>query len=686
MTLIILLLFTTIVLPIVVILFILMNRDAIGKARMQSPAISSGKVVHKDTRLYDSLSSLPLIGSYLSSIKERLASSSIQNEYTVRNKAVFIAFTSVAVAILSFVFASKLYSTSLYLKAVMLIFSIYLGNFTAHTLSGHNIKLLDKLSEFINDIKHHYHASWMVDESIYEATLSSSEEMERHGRELYNVITSSKSEKDLTEYYDRSPNKFLKILAGFSFLVKEYGDRKVNGVSLYIKNLNYIIEEIYLETIRRSQIEYWLKGLPLIALIPILFPPMIEKWMGDSFPASGEFFQSTAAFFLKNLILFLVAVCYLLVLQLKGFGNQNTPSKQAPNKSEQYILYSRPVKILVSHLLPKPGSHRYKRTVNLLGDSGTFISLESLYLRRLLCGIGALLLFITIFSSAHRVNINAIMNDPAYGIKKSNLYQMLGKLTPDEQASRDNINKYDAEMIRLLSGKLNIHTRKNAVEEIKAELDKRGYELGDTQLAAERIYNKTTATAQEHLKLWELLLSILTAYTFSFIPVWLLYFHKILRKADMQDEVFQFHTVILLLMHHESVDVRKVLEWMHQLSDVFREPINRCLNNFQEPRAALARLKKDVKFKEFVYLIENLEIASDRISIKEAFDSLELDRDFYRENRKETNKRTVNSRIELGKLIGFLPFYGVIILYLVIPLLLVSITSLRTIIEQLSTR
>ncbi|NJD01832.1 MAG: hypothetical protein FIA99_04380 [Ruminiclostridium sp.] len=682
---IILLLFFTVALPILIILWVIYYGNAITKQDTALNIRSGGKKGMKDAKTYNALSHLPVIGNYLTYLKSRLNTGTILDEYSSRNKAVYIALASVAAATVAFIIALRLYGTTFYMKAVMLIFSIYLGGFMANSLSGNSSRLLEYLSEFINDIKHHYHASGMVDESIYEAAVIAEPEMELYGKKLYRIINSSAGEKELEGYYERCPNKFLKILAGFSYMVKEYGDRKINGVSLCIKNLNYIIEEIYLEIVRKSQLAYWLKGLPLIAILPVLFPPWIEKWMSDSFPASGEFFRSSTAFLLKNLVLFLVAICYILILQLKG-NSEKGSSKRKKNMPEQKLLEINNIEVLVSHMAPKPGSLKHKRLSRLIGDSGTYISLKTVYLRRLLCGIAAFMLFISIFLTSHRVNVDAIMNDAAYGISKNNLYMMLGKISHEEQASKDSINRYDTEIIKFLDGHKVLLSGEKVVEAIKAELDKKGYQLGDTQIASERIYNKLEARSEEHLKLWEILLCLLLAFIFSYIPIWLLYFRKTLRKADMQDEVFQFHTVILLLMNHESVDVRKVLEWMHQLSDVFREPINRCLNNFHDPKAALAKLKEDVKFKEFTYLIENLEMASDKISLREAFDSLELDRDFYRENRKEANKRTVSSRIELGKLIGFIPFYGTIIFYLLLPLLLVSITSLKTIIKQLGLR
>lgn len=685
MTLLIIFAVAAVVLSIAAIIFVLFYGEQIKKQAIPTikPVSGSSK---KNSRVYEMLSSTAFIGPYLQDIKSKLLINSRMNEYTARRKVLFVTTISATASLIIFFFTVRLYGSSLYMKIVMLVYSLYLNSFLINLLTGKGGKLLESLTDFINDVKHYYHALNMVDEAIYEATIRADSVMEMHGKEVYGIITSSGGEKKLEEYYEGNPNKFLKILAGFSYMVKEYGDKKINGVSLYIKNLNYIIEEVYLEIVKKSQLEYWLKGLPVIVLLPILFPPWIENWMSSSFPASKEFFQSSTAFFLKNIIIFLIIACYVFVNRLPKSDSKRKKVKTGDSTFEQSILKLYWVKGFIGYIKPKISSLRYKNLVKLLQESGSSLSVEIVYLRKLLCGVTAFILFLAIFVTAHSVNVHAILNNSAYGIKSNNLYLMLGKVPDGEQADRDKINRYDETVLKFFQ-KLSANlTDADIVAKIKAELDAKGYTLGDTQVAAERINSKLKATAAERLKLWEVFISLLLTFAFSNIPVWILLFEKALRKADMQDEVFQFHTVILLLMHHKSVDVRKVLEWMLQLSDVFREAINRCLNNFHNPKQALHQLKEDVKYKDFIYLIENLEMANDRISIQEAFDSLELDRDFYRENRKEINKRTVSSRIELGKFIGFIPFYATILLYLVLPLMFISFTSLQAIIQQLANK
>ena len=51
-------------------------------------------------------------------------------------------------------------------------------------------------------------------------------------------------ESELEKYYDVAPNSYLKEFAGISYLTREFGDRKTDKGSLYLKNVNNITEEM----------------------------------------------------------------------------------------------------------------------------------------------------------------------------------------------------------------------------------------------------------------------------------------------------------------------------------------------------------------------------------------------------------------------------------------------------------
>jgi hypothetical protein len=50
-------------------------------------------------------------------------------------------------------------------------------------------------------------------------------------------------------------------------------------------------------------------------------------------------------------------------------------------------------------------------------------------------------------------------------------------------------------------------------------------------------------------------------------PVWLLKFQAKMRQLEMEDEVMQFQTIILMLMRIERVNVEIILEWLERYID-----------------------------------------------------------------------------------------------------------------------
>lgn len=54
---------------------------------------------------------------------------------------------------------------------------------------------------------------------------------------------------------------------------------------------------------------------------------------------------------------------------------------------------------------------------------------------------------------------------------------------------------------------------------------------------------------------FEFLMAFVFAIAGFMAPIWLLYFQKKMRQLEMEDEVMQFETIILMLMRIERVNV-----------------------------------------------------------------------------------------------------------------------------------
>lgn len=147
----------------------------------------------------------------------------------------------------------------------------------------------------------------------------------------------------------------------------------------------------------------------------------------------------------------------------------------------------------------------------------------------------------------------------------------------------------------------------------------------------------------------------------------------------MEDEVMQFQTIILMLMRIERVNVEIILEWLERYSNIFKDPISKCVNDYESgPWEALEAMKDEVTYQEFIRIIESLQAAVEKIPIKDAFDELDTERDYYQSKRKESNERLISKKGMIGKVIGFAPMVMLFVGYLIIPLVFIGLTSMNT--------
>ena len=130
-------------------------------------------------------------------------------------------------------------------------------------------------------------------------------------------------------------------------------------------------------------------------------------------------------------------------------------------------------------------------------------------------------------------------------------------------------------------------------------------------------------------------------------------------------------------MRIERVNVEIILEWLERYSNIFYEPISKCVNNYESgPWEALEELKNDVSYEPLITIVESLQAAVEKIPIRDAFDELDSEREYYREKRKASNEKLISRKGLIGKVIGFAPMVSLFVAYLIIPLVFIGLTSM----------
>ncbi len=253
-----------------------------------------------------------------------------------------------------------------------------------------------------------------------------------------------------------------------------------------------------------------------------------------------------------------------------------------------------------------------------------------------------------------------------------------GEMTEKDKENAMEITRQDNEIIDQFRGKLD-----TTLQQVQIAVERADYyeeaEDDEIELAAERIYDKIQIVNSEYMKWFEVLLSFVFAIIGYMSPIWMLMFQAKMRQIEMEDEVMQFQTIILMLMRIERVNVEMILEWLERYANIFKDPISKCLNNYEAGAwESLEAMKEEISYMPLVRIVESMQAAVEKIPIRDAFDELESERDYYQEKRKESNDRLIKRKGMIGKAIGFAPMVCMFVGYLIIPLVFIGLTSMSS--------
>ena len=631
-------------------------------------------------KLYIYFIRIPFLNRYVKKIRRKIEIINIDDEYLTRRQTSKVVLNALLIIIPLTILIILLTKNDTLLLAILLLFEVFL----IETLMGGMVdkldtKLLKQQVGFFADIRHAYHEFNMVEEAIYEVSQKDQLEISRQGEKIYEILTSDDPETELEKYYDVAPNSYLKEFAGVSYLTREFGDRvDSNGASLYLKNLNNITEEMQLEILKRDKLNYVFQSLSVIAIVPVLCMEPLKSWAISNFSFTSSFYNGKLGFIVQLILIIATFISYILTRKLKDNSSMNNDYKD-PNNCWQMKLYKNPlIKKIVDLFIPKERTKEYKRDVNLLKDAASKQKMEAFYINRMVTCIAVLLASLFLFTQIHNVAVDFIYESP------TSEYDVLGGMSEKQEKQAIELTKQDNYFLDKLKGK------KLTLEQIKVEVKYSEYykEATDEEInqAATRIEDKLKVVNKEYLKWFEWLLAFVFALAGYNAPKWMLMFQKIMRKLEIENEVMQFQTIILMLMKIERVNVEMILEWLERYSNIFREPISRCVNNYESGAwEALEELKNEINFEQMVRIVEGLQSAVEKIPINEAFDELDNEREYYQEKRKESNERLIKRKGMIGKAIGFTPLVGLFVGYLIVPLVLIGLMSMTTSFSSIST-
>ena len=624
-------------------------------------------------RLYITFIKIPFIKRYLFKLRRRLEILNIDDEYSTRRDSAKILMNAILILIPIVFITIIITKQNILLMSILLIFELFVvDSMTEGMVDKIDNKLLKEQIDFFAEIRHAYHEFNMVEEAIYQVSLDDEKNVSKQGEKIYEILISDDPETELEKYYDTAPNSYLKEFAGISYLTKEFGDRKdKDGSSLFLKNVDNITQEMQIEILKRDKLNYVFQSLSIISILPVLLLEPLKNWCLSNFSFTGEFYNGKMGLLAQIIIVVITIVSYILTRKLKDNGGVQTEVSHTDHPWQEKLYNIPLVKKIVNMFIPKKGTKDYKKMQQLLKDSASKSKMEWIYVNRIILAVISFVATIILTTQLHKIAINYVYTEP------TTRTTVLGTLSDKEKKKAENLTEQDNYFLNKFKGKLDV-----TVDDIKKAMIKSDYYTeSDENLTtdSERILKKLKIINSEQMKWFEELIAMGIAVMGYMAPVWLMIFQKKMRQMEMENEVMEYQTIILMLMKIERVNVEIILEWLERYANIFKEPISKCVNNYESgPWEALEQLKEDVSYQQFIQIVESLQAAVEKIPIVDAFDELDTERDYYQARRKESNERLISKKGMIGRGIGFAPMVVLFVGFLIVPLVFIGLTSMTT--------
>ena len=509
-------------------------------------------------------------------------------------------------------------------------------------------KVLDQLDTLISDVHAYYEDSKMVDEALGDTLDDLPYEIGLHANRIHELISQPDVDLAIEQYIDTAPNRFLLLFATICATIVEHGDKILkNGRSLFIQNLDYLKSELGNERIRLQKRTIAFGGKTFSVLIPLFCLKPVQMWAEHFMPEITGFYQGWGGIISLVVVMAVTLICYEFINILKDDHSEEGKSDRFYQKIANFPPVRHYITLWVNHNYSK--SERLSDRLKSVGDhSGIDVYIVKKFL-----------VAIVLFVIANATFLYAVHSEKQHYFKDfSDAYTT--SLVPDEEF-RENM--------RIISAMHAWEIRHGYTDEEFLQVIGGDMDPAYRELIAQELARRAQGYKNTYYRWYLLLIAIAVSGVGFFIPDMLLRYKVRIMGMAREDEVSQFRTLILILMHEDGMRLDMVLEWMERFARTFKSSITECIFNLErDEQAALETMRdKESGFAPFRRLCDNL-MAVDKVGMESAFESLEIDRQYYQEKRKEDNNLLLSRCSSTATTLQFIPVWAVIILYLILPI------------------
>lgn len=606
--------------------------------------------------LYVFMSEAPIVKHYFWKLKTRLKLLYPGDVYTINRMTVQIILRGVLTIIPCILAVVVFFDLELFyiVSAVITIAIIFLNSVNA-SVERLEYRLLYEFKGFLDDVRHYYHETGMLDDALFMTmdTAELSHELRLHINCFYEMVTAVDAVAEVEKYARTTPNRFFLTFVSNCASIKEYGDNKIDGQSVFLKNLNHLKEAISDELLRLELVKALFSGLVFVCMLPVFLLKPLAAWGISVFPEMSRFYDGLSGTVFMALIYAITIIVYEVIVSMQS----DRIKREACVIWIDRLFENRVIRHF-AQLHDNYNASAAEKIGDMLKATGSQTGTQKFFIKRVLI---AVIVFVM-------VNLMAV----------SSINHTVEKIISDFSSDFTSAFVPGAEYRQMM-------------QEIAADYAGRGTkDIADRELLTDKITNETgmdkeyaemvadavlmhTADASEYGYRWYVfLMAVICAIIGYYVPYVLLLYKNKRAFMEQQGELEQFQTIVLMLMNMDGITINTILEWLLRFSFCFREDIERCIIALEKSEEdALWELKNN-EYKPFKHFVDCL-LAIDRVGVKLAFAQIEEERSYNKEKRRQDNRYMLERKARMCKTIAFVPLYATIFGYLIIPFAMTAI-------------
>lgn len=617
---------------------------------------------------YYFLNNIPIINGYVYDVQKILKLINPVSDIQIQQKTMMLMNKCILSIILFLLVIWHIGSYSFFSVLLILGYSyIFINQIVTRYIEKEDYKLLKQMEKYLGDVRHYYHVGGLVEEAIYDSLEDSPYEISLHMQKIYDLLISEDLE-EIQQYKETAPNKYLTTFIALCQITLQFGDILQENSSIFLSNVNHLKQEIHIELLKRDKLHFTFAGLITLAVVPVLFLNPIKRWGIINLPELEKFYMGKYGILVSALIFLCTMLCYFFIQWLKGQVKVLNPRHGILEWLEKNkIIDQRLTKWMYEH--PK----KVQKLDYELRKNNVKITVRQYLLKCILC----FFISFVILNSLYINTVFATRNNLIYYTKE---YKGASPVIGQEDLEKNR------ELITNTVNQLKDMNSNNWKKQIKNKLEKTPIwkDEREKDLIQQEIERRINLYKKNSFHLYYLIVNGGLSLMVAFLPKCFFVIRGIFLKFEMEDEVMQLYSIILMLRSITRMNVETILEWMENFSMIFRNSIMECVDHYSfDNEGALNQLKEKEPFLPFVRIIENLE-ACDRVGVEQAFDELSGQRSYYMEKRKQDNEIFISNKGTLGKVAAYVPMILVIGLYLIVPFILESLSQLSGYVGQMN--